>query len=417
MIALASLELARDDLPAAEAALRRALVKDPSNTEVRIALADLTRRTTGPAAGIAILEEGQKVSPDSAVLGLALARMSFAANDPARARAVLDEILAMPSRGAELSSQVGGVLLEAGRFDEAVGRFRDAVDADPRNPLYLLNLARAQLALDQSAAASESVQRALELRPNWLPAVSTQVLIDLRAKRTDKALATVQSLRKSAPDDARFAMLEGDVRMAGEQYAEAIRAYTDADKLKPSAASAIRLHQARREASTPRAEASLIRWLGRHPEDLTVRTVLAQFYLQGSRLTDAAGEFEIISREQPNDAAVLNNLAWIYQELGDARALATARRAYELAPSNPAIADTYGWILFTHRHSAAALPLLEAAARVAARDPEVQYHYAAALAAAGRTDEARETLRKVMDARTEFRGRREAEKLLAQLDG
>jgi putative PEP-CTERM system TPR-repeat lipoprotein len=330
---------------------------------------------------------------------------------------VLDEVLASPARGPELSSQVGTVLLDAGRFDEAVGRFRDAVDADPRNPLYLLNLARAQLALDQSDAASESIQRALDVRPNWLPAVSTQVLIDLRAKRADKALATVQSLRKSAPDNARFAMLEGDVRMAAKQFTEAVAAYADADKLKPSAASAIRLHQARRAASMPRAEASLIAWLGLHPEDVTVRTVLAQFYLRGSQLTDAASEFEIVSREQPNDAAMLNNLAWIYQELGDPRALATARRAHELAPSNPAIADTYGWILFSRREPAAALPLLEAAARVAAQDPEIQYHYAAALAASGRKGEAREALRKAMAARTEFKSRSEAEKLLARLDG
>lgn len=417
LLALASLEIARNDLPAAEAALRRALAKDPSDTQVRIALAELAVRTGKAADGIAILEEGRKQASGSAVLGLALARVSFAANDPARARKVLDEVLTSPSRGPELSNQVGGVLLDAGRFDEAVGRFRDAVDADPRNPLYLLNLARAQLALDQSAAASESIQRALDLRPNWLPAVSTQVLIDLRARRTDKALATVQGLRKSAPEDARLAMLEGDVRMAGKQYKAAVAAYADADKLKPSATSAIRLHQARRAASMPRAEDSLIAWLGRHPEDVRVRTVLAQFYLQGSRLADAAGELESISREQPNDAAVLNNLGWIYQELGDKRALATARRAHELAPTNPAIADTYGWILFTGGDPAAALPLLEAAARVAARDPEIQYHYASALAAAGRKDEARETLRKVMGAAAEFRGRRDAEKLLARLDG
>jgi Flp pilus assembly protein TadD len=61
--------------------------------------------------------------------------------------------------------------------------------------------------------------------------------------------------------------------------------------------------------------------------------------------------------------------------------------------------------------------LLEAAARVAAKNPEIQYHYAAALAAAGRKDEARETLRKAVQEQGEFPGRRDAERLLAQLDG
>jgi predicted Zn-dependent protease len=170
-------------------------------------------------------------------------------------------------------------------------------------------------------------------------------------------------------------------------------------------------------AGLPRPEAALTSWLEREPGDQAARMMLAQQYIQTQKLPDGARELETVSKVQPNNAAVLNNLAWLYQEMGDRRAVEVGKRAHELAPGNPAIADTYGWILFTTSHSKAALPLLEAAARVASRDPEIQYHYAAALAAEGRKDEALETLRKAMAGGAPFRGRPDAEKLLAKLDG
>ena len=55
--------------------------------------------------------------------------------------------------------------------------------------------------------------------------------------------------------------------------------------------------------------------------------------------------FERMLGAQNANPVVLNNLAWLYHEAEDARALPTARRAYELAPEQPEIMDTYGWIL------------------------------------------------------------------------
>ena len=45
----------------------------------------------------------------------------------------------------------------------------------------------------------------------------------------------------------------------------------------------------------------------------------------------------------PNSVA-LNNLAVIYQQQKDPRALGLATRAGTAAPGQPLIADTYGWL-------------------------------------------------------------------------
>ena len=61
-------------------------------------------------------------------------------------------------------------------------------------------------------------------------------------------------------------------------------------------------------------------------------------------------------------AANLNNLAWLYDQKGDTeKALSHARRAYELSPKRPEIADTLGWLLIRQGDTAAAMPLLEQA--------------------------------------------------------
>ena len=50
-------------------------------------------------------------------------------------------------------------------------------------------------------------------------------------------------------------------------------------------------------------------------------------------------------RQPQTSAANLNNLAWLYDQKGDTeKALGHARRAYELSPKRPEIADTLGWL-------------------------------------------------------------------------
>ena len=51
----------------------------------------------------------------------------------------------------------------------------------------------------------------------------------------------------------------------------------------------------------------------------------------------------------PQDVVALNNLAWLYHQRGDARALDWRVQAVKLAPQSSAVADTLGWILVESR--------------------------------------------------------------------
>ena len=104
-------------------------------------------------------------------------------------------------------------MLEAGRYDEALRRFREAIELAPETPQLHYNAARAQLALGQREAARESLVKVLALRPDCVQAVVLLAQLDLKSGRQDAALAAAEKLKKSA-EPARGYMLESDVRVS-----------------------------------------------------------------------------------------------------------------------------------------------------------------------------------------------------------
>ena len=72
--------------------------------------------------------------------------------------------------------------------------------------------------------------------------------------------------------------------------------------------------------------------------------------------------------------AALNNLAWLYYERKDPRALEIAKKAYELAPNSAPIADTYGWILVEKGEIAKGIEILSKAVQLAPDNKEIADH-------------------------------------------
>jgi putative PEP-CTERM system TPR-repeat lipoprotein len=399
----------------ARAYLGRVLESTPNNGRALRGLANVEFAAGNPQAAERALRQALSAEPKSPDLHLALARLQLGRNDMVRARTELDAAIAAGDGRANVYNAAGLLLADGQRFEEALAEFRRATELDPSNAAYWLNAGRAQVALNQPAAARESINKALALRADWMPAASLLVLLDLRSSDPGVALKRAQELRSRQPAEPAAIALEGDVRMVMKDYAGATKCYEDAERVHPDASLAVKTFEAMRLNDVSQPEAPLTRWLALQPEDARVRAVLAQYYMKTGQSQRAQLEFETLGRQLPNNPVALNNLAWLYHVRGDARAEDTARRAHELAPTNPAIADTYGWILLGKRQVPQALVLLEKASTDAPDNPEIRYHYGAALAAAGRHTAARTALTAAIEAKGSFPQRAEAEKLLAQL--
>lgn len=410
-VALAQVDRAGGDSRSAESALRTALELDAASEPVRILLANVLIERKAFADAEKVLEpRGPETDPQ---VQFELARLALARGDLKQSNAALDQAVARQPNSAELVNRAGDVLMQANQYQGALDRYTKAAQLAPDGALYWVNAARAQLALRQSSAARQSFEKAAQLQPAWLAPISGLVLIDLEAKDYQSARNRVNRLLASRPGDAGALGLQGDVEWAAGNLNGAEANYLQAQQHQPSAGLAIKRFRLRVVAHEPNPEQPLLQWLTLQPNDRTIRTVLGSYYLSQHALQQARGQFEVILQLVSTDVVALNDLAWIYGEVHDSRAESMAQRAYQLAPDQPNVDDTFGWILAREGKSDRALPLLQQAAKLDPSDPNVQYHYAYALAQQGRRAEAQQVLSNLLSTQHEFDARRDAERLLA----
>ena len=309
---------------------------------------------------------------------------------------ILRELTALSENNPPVAVVLGHLYAQAGRYDEALRQLRSAAEREPRNASWLIEVARVQMARGDAAGTRDSLQKALVIDPDSVTANALMTGLELKDGKKDQALARVARVRKAHPDDASAALLDGDVSFAQGDFAAAARAFDDAWRMTPSSGAAIRIYRARAAGHLPSPTATLSSWLQKQPRDITARLVLAQSLLEQGSSKEAIIQYERVIADGAPGAMALNNLGWLYQQVHDPRAEATAKRAYELAPDAPEIADTYAWILVGAGRAADAVPILERAVGAKTASADTRFHYAAALAKAGRKDDARMALRRLL---------------------
>jgi Tfp pilus assembly protein PilF len=127
----------------------------------------------------------------------------------------------------------------------------------------------------------------------------------------------------------------------------------------------------------------------------------------------AARWYKAALRAQPENAAILNNVAWTLGQLKDPSAMDYAQRALKVAPSNPAVLDTAGWLHVEQGEIDTGLKLLERAHAAAPSHAPIRLNLAKALLKAGRGSEARQHLQALSALPARSPVRTEAEQLLA----
>lgn len=411
----ARVEMAAGDTSAAAKWLQRIVDIEPSSIEARLALAELAVRGGNVQAATRSLEELRSQNKQALEPRLRLARIYLQQKDSTQIGEVLKEIRALAAGKPEALNSLGLLFLEAGRYEEALSQFNTVTELVQDNPAYWLNVARAQLALDHAPPAREALEKALTLRNRWLPAVEALALLDLREDKRDAAFARIADLKRAMPRDPAVPALEGDLLMTVQDYPRAAEAYSQALALRPDATIVLKSFRARQLGNLANPQAPLEAWLQQRPEDVAVRTVLADAYLGAGRHRQAAEQYERITKDDPGKAGPLNNLAWLYQQLGDERAETAAAQAYSAAPDSPAVADTYGWILVQRGKVDQGLKLLERAVASAQGNANIEYHYAAALARSGARAQARDRLTQLVESSDGFSEKANATRLLKEL--
>jgi len=411
-LALARIHVIAGRADEARRVLGQLLETDPTQERARIALAELELAAGNKARAREHLKHAIEAAKASVPARLLAIRLALDSNDVDAAQGELEEGLAAGANAFELNAGAGSAFLRHGRYHQAIAAFQQALAVDRSAVSLWFALGRAQMALAQYTAARDAFETARELRPGWLPAEGALAFLELQLGERDAALRRVEALKAERPDDAAVFALEGQIHASLREFRAAASAYDAAAARELTALIAVNAYQARLASDLPNPTEYLEKWLEQNPGDLSVRSVLADAYTRLGNRQKAIAQYEILVDKHPKHAAWLNNLAWLYFEEQDDRALPLARRASDLAPDSAAVSDTLGWILVESGRTKEGLSVLSRAAAHAGNNPEILYHYAVALLRSGDSDQGRLQMQRLLENYPTFPSRADAERLL-----
>jgi putative PEP-CTERM system TPR-repeat lipoprotein len=358
--------------------LEAAHAADPNNLRVLSRLGDLYMRNGSAQKALDLVEQQKGAIALTTEARSLKAVAQLALGQKREARDTYSEILKNNPNALGPRRQFEALLIDLGDFESARNVVQAGITVNPRNYQLYQDL----------------------------------TIIDLKSGGIDAALTASERLASQSRDFTALRGLKGDVYLAANRPEDAIKAYAEALAGTPDGKLVARLAGTQLRAEQPLdAVRTLNEWLATHPDDLAAKEQLSEINITLNQLDDAASQLESILSQRPHDAVALNNLAWIYQQKNDPRAVELARQAYVLAPGAQT-ADTLGWILTSLGSAGVGVSLLRQANTEASADPRVQYHYAVALKDTGQKNEAVKLLTAATAAKGDFQEKAEARKLL-----
>ncbi len=414
---LANLDVRDSNLEAARKRYKELLAKDPGNLAGLLAQAQLENVAgSSPETVVGLLKEARRTNPYSVAAATALVSYYQTKGDVKQALATAQEAMASSPGNPAYLEMVASLLMQTGAPDQAIAAYRKLIAANPANVPYQIRLGQAQLMADQAEAALQTFGGALKAAPNSLEAQTAMVVSLIRANRADEAQTLLEQVKMQAPKTPQLAELEGDVKLARKQYGDAVSVFTKVLAEAPTPNLVVKTYSAY-NLGGKRADGDrfLQDWIKAHPNDIPVRLFDADIALREKDFARATQRYRALLEQRPNDPIMLNNLAWALWEQKDKQATSYAERALTLAPNSPAIADTLGWMLVEQGDVKKGIQLLEKANSLQPKQGEIALHLAKAQIKDGRKDAAKVTLQALLKNAPESPEAKESKTLLATL--
>ncbi|SFU58650.1 XrtA/PEP-CTERM system TPR-repeat protein PrsT [Pseudoduganella namucuonensis] len=361
-----------------------ALARDPRNGVLMTELARLATAQGRPAEAMAWLERASRQQPDALAPSLLLANYYLRAGERQKALTLAQKLHSAHPASAEALTVLAESQTASGDHEAALESHAALAAMQPESALAQMRLAGTLMGLNQRDEALAAVRKALELEPDLGVAQQTAVRLLTERRAWLEALEVARAAQRRHPDAGLGYKLEGEILMARGQAPQALKLFEQAYGREQSGPMAIAVHRALSATGRSGDAAQRIRqYLEYHPRDTPTRLYLASALSQARDYAGAVAQYERVVEADPEHVVALNDLAWASQQLKDKRALAYAERAYRLAPSNPAVADTLGGILLEQGQPERALPMLKKASDAAPRVGDIRFRYASALMRTG----------------------------------
>jgi tetratricopeptide (TPR) repeat protein len=398
----------------------QSVIKDnPSFPPARVRLATAQLQAGNTEQAKSELRQALETAPNYAEAVFLLAELNIRTGTAEVAIEDLNKFLAHSPRAARGYELLGAAYLQERQAARATAAFRKRLELAPQDVRGQYLVATSLRAEGKTQEARKMLEDILAKEPEAADALGQLVVMDFAEKKPDVALAQAKKQLEKAPNSAPLQYVLGGVYQRRGELGPATEAYNKAIALDPSYfgpykdLSQIYMAQGKVDDALPLlAKAQAIQ-----PRDPSVVILEGMVYQQKADFPKAQAAYERAWKINPNSAVTANNLAWILaHKTGDAeRALTLAQKAKELAPQDPSISDTLGWILYARGVYERAANLLKEATEKLPQNAEIRYHYGMALLQIGDKAGARHELTQALAGNPSFEGVEKAKEALAQL--
>jgi putative PEP-CTERM system TPR-repeat lipoprotein len=413
---LARMDMADNQPDTARERFKSIVRADADNLSAMMALAELAKADKAEKDMLGWLEKASKADPKAIAPRNKLVHYYLSKKLPQQALTISRETVSSNPDSPEALSMLGSAQMAAGDKVGALSSFAKITVKAPNSAESFFRLGVAQVAVARADEGRASFEKALSLDPGHAEALNGLLMLDAVDKKLDRALQRARAFQAKNPKSPVGFVREGDILSGQQLYAQAAKAFERGLSLVDDLKVFSKMQNALvRSGNQIHADRKMAALLSRFPKSIPVQSYAADYYLNVGRNADSLRLYEDLLQTQPENANLLNNLALLYQRMNDGRALLLAERALKLAPDNPGIMDTLGWLLLDQGQTGRALELLRQATAKAPKLATVRYHLAVALEKAGNKSEAKRELTTLLEAGSGFPELDAARKLAASL--
>ncbi|MEM7408147.1 MAG: XrtA/PEP-CTERM system TPR-repeat protein PrsT [Pseudomonadota bacterium] len=413
---LARLDASGGDLEAARARYEGVLAKNPGELTALMGLATVEARTGGRDKAVELLERARKAHAKSLEPRLRLLSHYLASAQPKVALSIAREAAAIAPKNPAAILGLARAQGAAGASGAALRTLGNVLKQFPKFSAAHAEQGRVLESLGRNEEARASFRRAIDTDTSRLASQIALTRLEIRTGAFDQAASIIAKLKEAQADESLPFELAGELELARGRLDDALAEYEQAYERAPSGQLLVKrvgVHRARGE--TDLAAQLMGDWLRRNPEDTLMQFAIAQTAQLDGDVRKAETAYREILGRAPDFVPALNNLGMLLLKRAPDEGANLISKAYELAPTDAVVRDSYGWLLVQQGKLEDAISLLRTVVRQAPGLPDAKYHLAVALARSNLKVSARRLLEELLKRKESFSDRNAAADLLAEL--
>jgi len=406
---------------------------EPRNTDALLYTGILYEEAKNHEKAVATLRALLKIDADHLMGNYYLAKTLSEGKQYGSAEEIYKKILALKPGFEPAILDLGRILENQGKNDQAVEQYRTYIKITPHSVNVRLKLADRLIKLKKTEEAEQELRETLIWGKGRHDIAYRVGLFYLENERYGKAAEIIQDLLKTNAGDDRLRYLLASAYEGQEDYPQAIaelRKIPREAELFPNAQASISMMlkktgqidaaianlktaiDLRKDSADlysllsslyeekkdlPAAEETLKMGLQISPS-VMLHFSLGVLYEKTDRFPESIKEMETVLQMDSNNAEALNFIGYSYADRGlkltEAEQL--IRKALALKPGNAYMLDSLGWVCFRQKKLGEAIEYLKEAAAGLPQDPTIAEHLGDVYAELGQTEAAREIYLRIM---------------------